>query len=282
MQFLIDITLTLFCIFGFLLICAWSWRFWKMHINQKFLNNFNKSCILLEIRLPREITKSPKAMEIALAALIQGSGMTTWYDRNISGNLISYFSLEIASLEGIIHFYIRTHKKFQTLLEASLYAQYPGIEITKADDYTAALKYNHHSSDVDVWGMEYPLGRKWTPTDDNGDPYKGENGKDVEMPADYLPLKTYVDYELDKDPDEEFKIDPITQLLEFMGSIGKNEYLWYQVMLQDDGKFNDTILPKAYMNPATHDHMNMQDMAKARRKQIRSGKTIKAGTVAKK
>jgi hypothetical protein len=248
-----------------------------MYINQKWLNKYQKDCILLEIKLPRDIFKSPFAMEVALTALLQNSGVGTWYDRNFKGQMLNFFSLEIASLEGIIHFYIRTHKKFRSLLESNLYAQYPGIEIIEADDYTAMIRYHHLSKESDMWGNMYPLAKKWKPTDKSGEYYKNEKGKDYEMPADYLPIKTYVDYGLDKDPKEEFKTDPITPLLEFLGSLGKGQYGWFQILVQDDSKHNGNTLPKTYLNSVSHEHLSLADMANARKKQIRTSGHIKPG-----
>lgn len=247
-----------------------------MYINQKWLNKYQKDCILLEIKLPRDIFKSPLAMEVALSALLQNSGVGTWYDRNVKGQMLNFFSLEIASLEGVIHFYIRTHKKFRSLIEANLYAQYPGIEIIEADDYTSRIRYHHLSKDVDMWGNMYPLSKTWTPRDKNGNTYKKDGG-DYTMKADYLPLKTYVDYGLDKDPKEEFKTDPITPLLEFFGSLSKDEYGWFQILVQDDSKHNGKVLPKTYLNEESHEHMSLADMANARKKQIRTAAVLKKG-----
>ena len=100
------------------------------------------------------------------------------------------------------------------------------------------------------------------------------------MPADFLPIKTYVDYGLDKDPKEEFKTDPITPLLEFLGSLGKGEYGWYQILVQDAGKFDDKNFPKTYLNKQSHDHMTLADMANARKKQIRTAGYVKPNSVA--
>ena len=47
-----------------------------------------------------------------------------------------WFSLEIASFGGMIHFYIYTQKGFKSLVEHQIYAQYPGIEIEEVEDYT--------------------------------------------------------------------------------------------------------------------------------------------------
>jgi hypothetical protein len=262
-------------------MCAWSWRFWMMYINQKYIDAFNKDCILLEIKLPREIFKSPRATEVALASLLQGGGISKLYNRNFEGNLPQYSSLEIASIEGVIHFYIRIHKKFKNIVESNFYAQYPGIEIVEADDYTKLIRYHHLSKDTRIWGQSFKLEEKWVPIDlSKGEPYK-EKGDDYKMPADFYPIKTYVDYELDKDPKEEFKVDPITPLLEFMGSIGKGEHFWYQILVQDESVYNDKKMPKFYVNKVTHKHLSLSEMSDMFKKQLRTSHYIKHGDVAK-
>jgi hypothetical protein len=289
MQFLIDLGLTFVYLCAFLLVLAWLWRFWKMYINQKYIDGFNRDCILLEIKLPREIFKSPLATEIALGSLLQSGGVNKWYARNFQGNLPQYSSLEIASLEGVIHFYIRAHKKFRNIIESNFYAQYPGIEIVEADDYTKKIRYHHLSKDVKTWSISFKLGKTWKPTNPVTGKKFSKTGKDepkddkdeYDMPADFLPIKTYVDYELDKDPKEEFKIDPITPLLEFMGSIGKGEYFWYQVLVQDESVYDGANkMPKFYLNKQTHDHLSLKEMADARKKQIRTSHYIKHGDIA--
>ncbi len=274
MQLLIDIALSLIYLCAFLLICAWIWRFWKMYVNQKFLDKFNKDSILLEIKLPREIMKSPLAAEIALTSLLQSGGVGHWYAREFQGNLPAYSSLEIASLEGIVHFYIRINKKFKGTVESSFYAQYPGIEIVEADDYTKLIRYHHLSKDTSMWGAEFPLSGSWKPTNpDTGKPY----GEDYKMKADFLPIKTYVDYGLDKDPKEEFKTDPITSQIEFMGSVGKGEYFWYQILVQDESVYSGKKFPKFYFNEVNGKHMSLVDMADERKKQIRTASHIIKG-----
>lgn len=249
-----------------------------MYINQKYLNKTGQEYIMLEIKLPREIFKSPYATEVALASLLQGGGMSTWYNKHFQGNLPMYSSLEIASLEGVIHFYIRTQGKFRSLVESNFYAQYPGIEIVEANDYTNLVRYHHLSKDVECWGETYGLQRSWTPiNEETGEPYKDKKGGKYEMKADFLPIKTYVDYGLDKDPKEEFKIDPITPLLEMMGSMGKGEYLWYQIILQDESVYNGRKMPQVYLNEVSHDHLSLKDMADKYKKQIKIGGWIKKG-----
>lgn len=280
MQFLIDIGLSLIYLCIFLLICAWAWRFWMMYINQKFIDKWNEDSIMLEIKLPREIMKSPLATEVALGSLLQSGGLSKWYQMKFLGNLPAVSSLEVASLEGIIHFYVRIHKKFRPIVEANFYAQYPGIEILEVDDYTKMIRYHHLSKDVSTFCANYTLGKTWKPTNEKTgkkysksgkpEPKEGDSEDEYDMKADFLPIKTYVDYALDKDPKEEFKTDPITTLIEFMGSIGKGEYFWYQVIVQDEGVYSGSKMPKFYVNEKTHEHFSLKQLADARKKQIRT------------
>jgi hypothetical protein len=50
--------------------------------------------------------------------------------------------------------------------------------------------------------------------------------------SDYLPIKTYIDYGLDRDPKEEHKIDPLTSLLEQMSNLGPGETFFYQIVIR--------------------------------------------------
>lgn len=277
MQFLIDIILILSYSVAVLFLVAWSWRFWVLYVNRKFVDDFDRSCMLLEIRLPREIMKSPIAAEMALSTLLQGGGVGTWHHKFWKGNLPAWFSLEIASLEGIIHFYVYTHKKFRPIIESNFYAQYPGIEIIEADDYMKKIRYSHLNKDVSAWGASYFTTKKWTVKDlETGQDIK-KGGESYKMAADFIPIKTYVDYGLDKDPKEEFKIDPITPLLEFMGSIGKDEYVWYQILVQDEGVFNGKKFPKMFLNEATGKTMDLREMSAHYKKQMLIAGAIKKG-----
>lgn len=164
--------------------------------------------ILLELKLPLEVKKSPLAMEMFLGAVHQAGGDGTWFDRNIKGKSRTWFSLEIVSIEGDVKFFIWSEKKFKNLIEAQLYAQYPTVEIYEVPDYTKFVELDF--STKSLWGNEFILTQP--------DPY---------------PIKTYVDYGLDKvGVKDEEKIDPITPVIEFLGSIGKGEQLWLQIMVR--------------------------------------------------
>lgn len=181
------------------------WFFWVMYIRAKFFRS--QEYKVLEIRIPREILKSPLAMESVFSGLHQSVGETTWYDKYILGKTRTWFSFEIASIEGNVRFFIWTRAFWKEVIEAQIYAQYPEVEVIESDDYTRAVGYN--SEKVSVWGCDFKLKKP--------DPY---------------PIKTYIDYGLDKDPKEEFKVDPMTPMIEHFGSIGKGEQMWIQFMIR--------------------------------------------------
>lgn len=170
--------------------------------------------ILLEIKIPKDIQKSPLAMEIVLGVM-QQSGAATYSEAYIDGKTAPWFSLELVSLEGQIHFYVwASEKKFKNLLEAQIYAQYPTVEVypvKNSDDYIRKFEYN--PGENQVWGIQYGLTEK-----------------------DVYPIKTYVDYGLDKDQKDEYRIDPMTAVIEYMGSIGAGQQVWLQILLKKHGK----------------------------------------------
>ncbi|MEX0918851.1 MAG: hypothetical protein WDZ85_02690 [Candidatus Paceibacterota bacterium] len=163
--------------------------------------------VLLEIKLPRELRKSPQAMEIVLAAMHQPLE-GTWFTRLTEGVVRHWFSLEMVSFGGSVHFYIRTNKGAKNLIESQIYAQYPGVEVLEVDDYTANVPYGLPAADWDLAGFEFQLTKE--------DPY---------------PIRTYIDYGLDKNPKEEEKVDPMGSLVELLGSIKSGEQMWFQFLI---------------------------------------------------
>ncbi len=238
MQILIDIGLFLIYCAATTLLIAWAWKFWMLYINNKFIENIK--WIMLEIRLPREINKSPEASEFFLKSIPDGGGLGNWYKENWMGNMPGYSSLEIVSLEGIIHFYIRTEKKHRAKIEAAIYAQYPTVEIMEVEDYTKKIpyKYVRNAKENPAFvASDWKLSKKGI-IDQYGDEKENKIYK-LEYSGDMYPIKTYKDWGLDKDPKEMYKHDPLTHVLETMGSIGKGEYMGYQILIRDAGKWNN-------------------------------------------
>jgi hypothetical protein len=165
--------------------------------------------VMLELRMPRDTMKSPAAMEAVLASIHFTSGEATWWKKYGLGQLRPETSLEIVSLGGRVHFYIRVREAFRRALESAFYAQYPDMEIIEAEDYSRLTDPAH--SPNDVVGFEYVLG----------------DGKN-----DAAPLKTYVDYGLEAGQKPEEQIDPLAQMLELLGALGPHEQLWMQMVLR--------------------------------------------------
>lgn len=174
------------------------------------------SYVLLEINIPRDVMKSPKAMEFVIDTLHHlGGGAMGWQNRFWDGAVLYPSSLEIVSIEGSIYFFIRCSNKLAASVKSTLYSQYPNAEINEVDDYTRYVPdYNENQDSWEVYGADFKLAKD-----------------------DCLPIKTYVDYELDKNVgslDEEQKIDPITPLLEFLGTIRSGEQVWIQFVINAD------------------------------------------------
>lgn len=205
-----------------------GWSLWVKHRNAEWLSTINWK--LIEIRIPRDIYKSPLAMEIALGnALSQGGGVGTRYKKYWEGRVLFYFSLEIVSTEGEIHFYIRTPKGFVNIIQSQIYAQYPQAEIFEVADYTLPVLASMHQEEWGMWGCEQKLRKE-----------------------EAYPIKTYADFGLDKPinkpEDAAGLIDPITPTIEWMGTMGKDEHVWMQIIVRtskDSFRSGDVLFPKA-------------------------------------
>lgn len=189
-----------------------AWRIWLNFIRAEWRSNIKWK--MIEIRFPKETYKSPAAMEMIFSnALNQTGGLSTSYRKFWEGRQLMWFSLEIVSIGGDIKFYIRTPIAFKKIIEVQVYAQYPQAEIIDVEeDYVNPVLADMHRREWKMWGTEFCLTKE--------DPY---------------PIKTYIDYGLDKDigqKDVEYIIDPMNQMIEFLGSIGPEEHVWFQILVR--------------------------------------------------
>jgi len=176
---------------------------------------------LLELKIPREVRKSPVAMDQFFAALSSVRNSPGDFEETyINGEVTLWFSLEIASFGGDIHFYIRTPDKHRKAIEANLYANYPMLEIEQVSDYvdqfpdTIAGLYERN---LELWGTELVLGK-----------------------PDAYPIRTYLKFE---SMDEERSLDPISSLLEGFQKIDRKENYFLQILIQPaDPKWRETGL----------------------------------------
>jgi hypothetical protein len=103
-------------------------------------------------------------------------------------------------------------KSYRNRVEAQLYAQFPNIEVHEVPDYTLGIHRDPSRLSIG-WFGQFALTK-----------------------ADAYPIKTYIDYGLDKDPKEELKNDPIVSVLEFLGNLKKGEQAWIQILIQGHSK----------------------------------------------
>ncbi|HRY30921.1 MAG TPA: hypothetical protein P5328_00820 [Candidatus Paceibacterota bacterium] len=197
--FLLPILITVFLVV-FLL------NYWAGYLKNRFLSE--QKYALLRIIPPRDVFKSPAAMELFINALHQVGGDPNPVEKYWKGGARPWFSLEIASNGGDVGFYIWTRQNMSEYLQTQIYAQYPGIEVAEVEDYVDGVDLG--SGKYDLWGAELTL-----------------------TEPDPVPIMTYIDYGLDKTAtEEEQKIDPITPTLEFLGSIKPGEFAWIQIIVR--------------------------------------------------
>jgi len=183
------------------------WQVWRAYLLKRYLSQ--TEWILLEIKLPKEIKKTPLAMEVVLSIFYQSS-TGTWYDQLTQGKVMDWFSLELVSLGGSVHFFIRAPQIYKNIIETQIYSQYPNVEIYEVPDYTRYINYQKENTEWEMWGQEYKLKK-----------------------ADAYPIKTYIDFGIDYEgAKDETKVDPMTPTLELLGSLRADEQLWLQILIQ--------------------------------------------------
>ena len=194
-----------------ILLEAWTLRMLQAK-REDFL--LKQKYVLLELRLPRDTMKTPLAMETFFSNMHFGPGESTAYKVR-QGAMRPWWSFEIVSLGGHVHFYIWTREAQRRGIESYLYSQYPDMEIIEAEDYS----------------------RLYDPSDFSQNSMFGEEFRKVhankEAKADPYPIKTYVDYGLDKPGSKpEEQIDPLNQMIELLGAIGPKEQFWIQFIIR--------------------------------------------------
>lgn len=183
----------------------------------------NVEWTFLELKIPREVLKTPRAMEqffINLHTLKNSAG--DWKETYVDGEVPLWWSFEIASFGGKIHFYIRTPKKHKKIVETSLYAQYPNIEVFEVKDYLEKFPLTtkeFYESNEDIFGSELILKK-----------------------PDFYPIITYEHFF--EQPGmiqmkDEIKVDPLSTFIESLASLHKEENMMVQILaapVEDDWK----------------------------------------------
>ncbi len=177
---------------------------WMEWTRKMFAYNNGRS--YLEIKLPPQVFKSPEAMEFVFTQIHAAPSHDNLGQAYLDGKSTLVYSFEIVSRGGAIHLYATIPTKFVPAFTSNMYAQYPGVEVIDTPiDYTAEVP-----NDLNGWGfMSFHMNKK---------------------KEDQLPIKTYVEYGLDRMPKEEEKVDPLTPMLEVMSTIKPGEQVWVQFL----------------------------------------------------
>ncbi len=185
------------------------WKFWVYHVFINYLRSIK--WVLLEIKIPAIIEKTPKAMEQVFAATygIYSFGFR-FAQKYIEGHLREdWISFELVGFAGGVHFYIRTPEGYRNLIEASVYAQYPDAEIHEAEDYKNLMPQTLPNKVYDIWGTDFHLSK-----------------------ADAYPIQTYHYFE---ETQKEKRLDPIAALTEAMSKLKNDEAIWIQILVSPTG-----------------------------------------------
>lgn len=166
--------------------------------------------LLLEIKIPRDIEKTPKAMEQVFSGLHGILSKVKFLDKYFIGKVQGWFSFEIAGIDNAVYFFIRTPENFRNLVEAQIQAQYPNAEILEVLDYAAPLAGKIPSKTYDINGVEFILEK-----------------------ADYYPIRTFLSFE---ERQAERRLDPMASFLEILSKLGPNENIFIQYLIKPTGK----------------------------------------------
>jgi uncharacterized protein YggT (Ycf19 family) len=195
---------------------SFLWLWWREERWKKKINE-----IVLEIKLPEETLKPIKAMESVFATVWQFYDPPNWKEKWFWGQKLLDMSWEIASIDGVPHFYVRIPDFHRSLVESAIYAQYPDVEITEVEDYTQNIPQNIPTKEWDLWGCDMIL-----------------------MQDDPYPLRTYKEFEPEGEriTKEEKRIDPMANLLESLGKLRPGEQIWIQITVKPiTSKENDWV-----------------------------------------
>jgi len=187
------------------LIFLWGFhKAWMYYVCNRFWRA--KDWVLLEIYLPQLVELTPKSTEQMLAGLHGVYKGPNLIEKYWHGYKQPRFSLEIAGINGEIHFFIRCERKFRRLVESQVYAQYPEAEIFESPDYTANVPFDLPNKDWDVWGTDLRL-----------------------VSDEIYPIRTHPYFK-----EQEIEggiIDPLASFSEIFSHLRQGEQVWVQILI---------------------------------------------------
>ncbi len=166
--------------------------------------------LLLEVKIPRNIEKTPRAMEQIFSGLHGILTKIKFLDKYWKGKVQEWFSFEIVGIDGVVYFFIRTPEQFRNLVEAQIHAQYPDVEILEALDYSDSLAKKIPGDVYDMNGVEFILDKD-----------------------DYYPIRTHLSFE---ERQAERRLDPMASFLEILSKLSPSENIFIQYLIKPTGE----------------------------------------------
>lgn len=167
--------------------------------------------VLLAIDIPQLNVQTPKAVEQMFAHLAGALNRPDLREKFREGFKQRWFSFEIVSIEGYIQFLVWTEEKFRDLVEASVYAQYPDVQITEVEDYVGRIPDRFPNDEYEIFGADFTLAEDTA-----------------------YPIRTYREFEHSISKDTVLK-DPMGTFLESFTRIGHGEQMWFQILVEPVG-----------------------------------------------
>lgn len=164
---------------------------------------------LLEVKIPREILKTPKAMEQVFAAVHSIRAKIRFFDKWWKGKVQNWMSFELTGQAGGVHFYVRTSEEFRNLIESAIYAQYPDAEIIEVEDYVDLVPSVLPNKIYDLFGANFILAKE-----------------------DAYPIRTYEYFE---ERVKEKRLDPMAAVTEALSKTKEDEMGWLQILVRPVG-----------------------------------------------
>lgn len=199
-------------VYGIILIIIFRlfvsvWLFWRQELYKHHI-----FWHFLEIKIPRETLKGPKAMDQFLSSLYPlrnkpGTPIKIWWN----GEVPRYHIIDIIGRNNDVRFYLRVSSRLSQAVQGLLYAQYPEIEIIQTED-----PFN-----------EFP--RTYDELQNRGYLIFGNELYQTGSPA--QAIRTYNEFEEEHGDEKGRIIDPFSVLLELIGNLKPEEMILVQFVL---------------------------------------------------
>ncbi len=237
-QLFVGSTIVLFTNYWWILLPLPLWYIYEMVWNEytehEFLTKIEN--VILELVPPKDIEKSPRIMEHVFAGLNDYSTPNSLEIHCGWRMLQPKLTFEIVGTEGEVYFYARCPKNMRNNIEAQIYAHYPDMKIFEVEDYVRKVPKNLPNDKWDVWGATLDL-----------------------VKPDPVPIRTYKHFQEDVTGK---MIDPLSNMVEVMSSLPKNQHIWFQIVFISEKPPNWHPASKAYVQGIIDEHLGAGDSKK--------------------